>query len=47
MSHYVCRGNCATSSDQPGVCQTEDCMNKGMPYEDCICEDGEHEKVEN
>ena len=42
MSHYVCKGDCATTSEQPGVCNTEVCANKGKAFEMCECADGGH-----
>lgn len=42
MSHYVCKGDCATTSEQPGVCEADVCQNKGQAYEMCECVDGGH-----
>lgn len=42
MTHCVCTGGCGGVSDQPGVCQTENCPRHGTPLQECDCEDGEH-----
>ncbi|MDP3954278.1 MAG: hypothetical protein Q8Q06_02585 [bacterium] len=42
MEHYVCKGGCGGGGDQAGACGTEGCSNKGMPFEQCNCDDGQH-----
>lgn len=43
MTHYVCEGDCHGVSENPGVCQTEGCLNYQKPLSECHCEDGKHE----
>ena len=48
MEHHVCKGTCGAVSDQPDMCATEGCTNKGMPFEACDCGDASsHKKEEN
>lgn len=42
--HYVCEGSCGGVSDNPGVCESEDCENHGMNLVECTCTDGMHSK---
>lgn len=42
MAHYICKGGCKAVSDVPGVCQAEDCSQKGQPFEECDCADEKH-----
>ncbi len=39
MEHHICKGTCGYVSDKPGMCGTEDCTNKGKPFEQCDCGD--------
>jgi len=41
--HYVCKGNCAATSEAPQVCKTESCDRNGQMMEACNCTDGTHE----
>ena len=40
--HYICTGECKGVSDNPGVCQAEDCEREGQPLIECSCTDGNH-----
>lgn len=42
MTHYVCKGDCKTVSEEPGVCQADFCNKKGEELKVCGCEDGSH-----
>ncbi len=42
MEHYICTGGCKGSAKEPGVCQSEECLNYGQPMEECDCTDGKH-----
>ena len=42
MTHYTCTAGCGGESEQPGVCQDEDCLKEGQPLTPCDCTDGEH-----
>lgn len=42
MRHYTCTGGCGGESDQPAVCQAEDCLKHGKDMTECDCHDGEH-----
>lgn len=39
--HHVCT-ECGGSSEEPGVCMTEDCAQKGHELTQCDCTDGKH-----
>lgn len=41
MTHYTCT-ECGGESEEPKVCETEDCLKKGQPLTACDCTDGEH-----
>ncbi len=45
MTHYVCKGDCNTVSDDAGVCVSDICNKKGEDLEICGCEDGTHAEV--
>jgi len=42
MTHYICTGGCGGVSENPGVCQTEDCPKHEQPLDECNCEDNKH-----
>ena len=42
MNHYICTGECAGISEQPGVCRSQTCSKRGQPLEECECRDGKH-----
>lgn len=42
MSHYICTGGCRGVSDNPGVCEDENCSKHNQPLEKCDCTDGKH-----
>ena len=46
MPHYICSGGCRGESNEPGVCQAEDCLRHSMPLEECDCQDGKHGRDE-
>lgn len=42
MVHYICTGTCQGVSENPGVCQAEDCPKHGQALEQCDCTDDRH-----
>lgn len=42
MTHYVCKGSCEGTSDEPGSCGDEGCTMFGQELERCECADGAH-----
>ena len=42
MSHFVCKGSCAATSDIIGICETNSCTNQWEMMEECSCTDGKH-----
>ncbi len=44
--HYVC-GECKSTAQHTGVCDTENCIQQGSERKACFCEDGEHKDVMN
>lgn len=42
MKHYICTGGCEAVSSKPGICEAEDCVKNGEPFEECDCADGLH-----
>lgn len=40
--HYICDGGCKGVSEQPGVCQDENCPKNGQPLSECDCADMNH-----
>lgn len=42
MRHYVCMGECGGALEEPGVCESPDCSQNGVPREQCDCTDGYH-----
>lgn len=45
MTHFVCTGECAGVSEDPGMCQSEQCSRKGKQLKACACEDESHAPV--
>jgi hypothetical protein len=41
MKHYVCP-ECKEVSKTPGVCNTPECAQEGVPLTECFCTDGRH-----
>lgn len=41
-THFVCRGDCKTVSENPGICKADFCNKKGEELTICGCEDGSH-----
>ncbi len=46
MNHFVC-SECGTVSKQAGSCQTDFCIQQGLPLKPCHCEDGKHDGVKS
>ena len=44
MTHYVCTGGCGGVSDNPGVCNAQNCSLNGKPLKACHCADGNHKE---
>lgn len=42
MPHYICVGGCEGVSEEPGVCQAENCLEHGNQLKECDCNDGKH-----
>lgn len=42
MRHYVCTGECGSAFEEPGLCESPDCSQNGVPREQCDCTDGYH-----
>lgn len=45
--HYVCKGECGSTSDTPMVCSAEGCSKNGEQMESCHCVDGRHESAQS
>lgn len=42
MVHFICKGECAGSSEVVGVCEGEGCSRQWELLEECDCTDGRH-----
>ena len=42
MAHYICTGECGGVSEEPVVCQAENCTMHGEPLKECMCSDKEN-----
>lgn len=45
MRHYVCVGDCVSTTSMPGVCTTEGCTHEGKPLIPCSCDDEMHDEA--
>ncbi len=45
INHYVCKGECRTVSENPGICPISSCSKKGEPLVSCTCGDGRHTEI--
>lgn len=42
LKHYICSGNCKGISQNPGICQSQNCDKYNQELSECLCGDGLH-----
>ena len=45
VTHYICTGNCEGVAEDPGDCQSPDCIKFGDALVPCNCIDGKHDEL--